>query len=78
LLRNTSVQTELDDAHFNAMNIDEHVLALNGYCLDALDQIPAGSCGGHWMGGTYFYRGMTEEEVKEAWAEVEECLKGTK
>lgn len=34
---------QLDDAHFDALNPDGHVLGLNGYCLDAPDEMPAGS-----------------------------------
>lgn len=33
----------LDDSHFNALNPGGHVLGLNGYCLDAPDEMPAGS-----------------------------------
>ena len=31
------------DEHFVALNPDAHVLGLNGYCLDALSEIPAGA-----------------------------------
>lgn len=33
----------LDDSHFDALNPCGHVLGLNGYCLDAPDEMPAGS-----------------------------------
>lgn len=32
----------IDHATFGALNQDGHVLALAGYCLDALDEVPAG------------------------------------
>lgn len=33
---------KLDRYHFDALNTGGTVLDLNGYCLDALDEIPAG------------------------------------
>lgn len=33
----------LDDSHFDALNPGGRVLGLNGYCLDAVDYVPAGS-----------------------------------
>lgn len=32
----------LDQGHFDALNPGGHVLGLNGYCLDAIDPVPAG------------------------------------
>ena len=32
----------LDTEYFNALNTDGHVIGLNGYCLDALNEVPAG------------------------------------
>ena len=32
----------VDDLHFSSLNHDDHVLGLNGYCLDAPSEIPAG------------------------------------
>jgi len=34
---------DLDERHFEALNTDGHITALNGYCLDALDDLPRGS-----------------------------------
>lgn len=33
---------KIDMDHFEALNKGGHVLSLNGYCLDAIDEIPAG------------------------------------
>lgn len=33
---------QVDDRHFHALNPDGHILGLNGYCLDAIEEIPAG------------------------------------
>lgn len=32
----------LDDQVFNLLNVDDHVLGVNGYCLDALEDLPVG------------------------------------
>jgi hypothetical protein len=36
------VLADIDQRHFDALNHDDHVLGLNGYCIDALDYMPAG------------------------------------
>lgn len=41
--RNRSyISHKLDSGHFEALNTDGHATTLNGYCLDALDDLPAG------------------------------------
>lgn len=57
----------LDQRHFDALNPGGHVLALNGYCLDAIDPVPSGcmtSCARMPTIGTN-ERGISEAERRE-------------
>lgn len=76
--RRSFILGKLDDRHFGALNADEHALGLNGYCLDALDTIPAGGmesdtpnprnpARGRPRGGrqTHCVRGHTLAELRE-------------
>lgn len=40
--RRRYIMWQLDDRHFEALNPGGLVLDLNGYCLDALEEVPAG------------------------------------
>lgn len=78
----------LDQRQFEDMNQDAHVIQLNGYCLDAIDELPSGSMG--VMGGKSIYgfparpvincvpRGVSlkEKETRDALARkiIEEIL----
>lgn len=67
------ILADLDDRHFEALNTDGHVIALNGYCLDALDDLPRGSMS-TCMRKTaidFITRGSTlaEQQEREALAE---------
>ena len=63
----------LDDRHFDALNTDNHVSDLNGYCLDALDEIPAGCMRQfvRWPAQGYVTRGVSlaEQQKRDAVAE---------
>jgi len=39
----SNIMHKLDTLHFHHLNTGDHVLTLNGYCLDAIDEIPSGS-----------------------------------
>jgi hypothetical protein len=61
------VLTQLDLRHFVALNPGNQVSALNGYCLDALDEIPAG-CMTQFVGRPaqhYVCRGISLAEQQE-------------
>ena len=71
----------VDRSTFDALNQGGHVLALNGYCLDAIDELPAGcmrKCIGR-PGQHYVIRGVSlkEQEDREALAQqlIDEILK---
>ena len=84
----------LDTRVFNALNQtpvyrDEHgelheaapapILALNGYCLDALDEIPQGCMKGFEGKNTgiqYISQGFTVRHM--TWAEIQECSRRAK
>mgnify|MGYP003345043247 CR=1 FL=1 len=57
----------LDAVQFAQMNQDGHTIGLCGYCLDAPDDIPAGSMksGGGWPLQSNTVRGMTAAELDE-------------
>lgn len=65
------ILARLDDRHFSALNEEGHVLGLNGYCLDALDYLPAGGMradkiGYHSHGQqTEAVRGRTTDEIRK-------------
>ena len=42
-LRNTTLYSDLDERHFNALNRGHHISAICGYSLDAIDYTPAGA-----------------------------------
>lgn len=50
---------KLDDQHFEALNPEGHVLGLNGYCLDALDHMPAGGMEEDAPGPVFHSRGYS-------------------
>jgi len=67
------ILSDLDERHFDALNADGHVIALNGYCLDALDDTPRGSmstCAGR-PAMDFNSRGMSwaEHQERESLAE---------
>lgn len=73
LYRNRSyILSDLDDRHFEALNTDGHVIGLNGYCIDALDDVPSGSMTwiARWPAINFVDRESTfvEREVREALA----------
>lgn len=67
---------ELDDRHFDALNAGAHVLCLNGYCLDAIDVLPAGSmiAGHHYPSQACVSRGVSLFEQQEMDAEMAHLL----
>lgn len=70
------VSSDLDDRHFDALNEDDHVFGLNGYCLDALDEIPAGGMrhAPMWPAQTFAVRGMSLAELQERDALAEQLI----
>lgn len=63
---------KLDQRHFDALNHDGHVLGLNGYCLDAMSEVPAGcmKTASRWPAQHYALRGVSlaEQQAREALA----------
>lgn len=57
----------LDQRHFDALNPGAHVLGLNGYCLDALDDTPMGCMVGcaRYPAQAFTARGLS-------WADMEQ------
>ena len=54
----------IDQSTFDALNPGGHVLALNGYCLDAIDELPAG-CMRKCIGGPGQYYVSRSVSLKE-------------
>lgn len=70
------ILSDLDDRHFEALNEGDHVVVLNGYCLDALDQTPRGSMSNcaRWPSMDFNTRGMSWAEHKEREALAERLI----
>ncbi len=70
------VFSELDDRHFDALNQDGHVCALNGYCLDALEEMPGGSMSTVLKTPAILFtvRGLSLKEIQDRNALAEQLI----
>lgn len=61
------VLAKIDDRHFEALVEGSHDLALNGYCLDALELLPAGCMVQGWRHPRQLCvrRGTVPQELRE-------------